>query len=537
MNSHLSHDDPLLIADRLESASNVRLQHYKSSKCDWFQRRYCVCLLCCIGLFNVYAMRVNLSVAIEPMACEFNWNPFTQGLVLSAFFAGYLFGNIPGGYLADKYGGKIVFGLGVLCTALLTAILPMIASGSLQPNDELNCWCSNESEWCFSKGTYTNTNDQCLTIRNTHSACDAHSYLYLLIVLRFFMGLCESVTFPAMYSLLNNWSPKNERSRMVAISISGSYIGNILGFPISSFIIASESHIYGGWKNVFYFFSICGALWWIAWLCFVFDSPFTDPYISRKELQHLREELPASLLQKYERNPTIQCDKNETYFEWKPFFTEPAALALYIAHFSYHWSFYTLLTELPTYLNDELNFKLSSAGFISVVPYTSQLVLCIIASICVDKVIMNGLVTRTHARILIHAIGSIIPGVLLVICGYLNDSTYVVVLLSVSTGLMGVTTSGYSANYADVSPTLSSIMYGISNTFATLPGIISPILSGYILSGDNKKSEWKLIFYIACFVFVIGTMLYWLLGTAEVVPSLNLKQKHAQLGRDCKSYL
>ena len=38
-----------------------------------------IAIMSCWGLFNVYAMRVNLSVAIEPMACQFNWTPLTQG--------------------------------------------------------------------------------------------------------------------------------------------------------------------------------------------------------------------------------------------------------------------------------------------------------------------------------------------------------------------------------------------------------------------------------------------------------------------------
>lgn len=33
----------------------------------WKQRRYVVILLCFLGFFNLYSLRVNLSVAIVPM--------------------------------------------------------------------------------------------------------------------------------------------------------------------------------------------------------------------------------------------------------------------------------------------------------------------------------------------------------------------------------------------------------------------------------------------------------------------------------------
>ena len=49
------------------------------------------------------------------------------GIILSSFFYGYLITQIPGGVLATKYGGKFVFGLGILCTALFTIITPFAA--------------------------------------------------------------------------------------------------------------------------------------------------------------------------------------------------------------------------------------------------------------------------------------------------------------------------------------------------------------------------------------------------------------------------
>ena len=49
------------------------------------------------------------------------------GWVLAAFFYGYLFTQIPGGWLATYFGGKWVFGIGVFVTVLLTLITPVVA--------------------------------------------------------------------------------------------------------------------------------------------------------------------------------------------------------------------------------------------------------------------------------------------------------------------------------------------------------------------------------------------------------------------------
>lgn len=54
------------------------------------------------------------------------WTSKQQGLILSSFYWGYVLTHIPGGILAERYGGKYVLGLGILCTAILTFITPFV---------------------------------------------------------------------------------------------------------------------------------------------------------------------------------------------------------------------------------------------------------------------------------------------------------------------------------------------------------------------------------------------------------------------------
>lgn len=117
--------------------------------------RYILGILGFFGFANVYAMRVNLSVAIVAMinntaiphnisisdVCpidsnnsvvpqkngEFDWDETTQGIVLGSFFYGYVLTQVPGGRLAELFGGKLVFGIGVLMTAIFTFLSPIAA--------------------------------------------------------------------------------------------------------------------------------------------------------------------------------------------------------------------------------------------------------------------------------------------------------------------------------------------------------------------------------------------------------------------------
>ena len=47
----------------------------------------------------------------------------------------------------------------------------------------------------------------------------------------------------------------------------------------------------------------------------------------------------------------------------------------------------------------------------------------------------------------------------------------------------------FSVNYLDVAPQHASVLMGIGNTFATLPGIVSPIITGYVVQN-------KVIYYL-----------------------------------------
>ena len=50
---------------------------------------------------------------------EFAWDAETQGLILGCFFYGYALSMVPGGVLAERYGGKWFMGM-YQCTYIHT---------------------------------------------------------------------------------------------------------------------------------------------------------------------------------------------------------------------------------------------------------------------------------------------------------------------------------------------------------------------------------------------------------------------------------
>ena len=58
---------------------------------------------------------------------EFEWSKVLQGNILSAFYIGYIVTQIPGGWLANKFGGKHVMGTGLLIGVACSMVTPTAA--------------------------------------------------------------------------------------------------------------------------------------------------------------------------------------------------------------------------------------------------------------------------------------------------------------------------------------------------------------------------------------------------------------------------
>lgn len=59
---------------------------------------------------------------------------------------------------------------------------------------------------------------------------------------------------------------------------------------------------------------------------------------------------------------------------WVAMFTHPACLTLFLLNWVFGWIGFMLLTEMPSFLNDQLGYDLESSGLLSIAPYAANLV-------------------------------------------------------------------------------------------------------------------------------------------------------------------
>jgi MFS transporter, ACS family, glucarate transporter len=125
-----------------------------------------------------YLDRVNISIAGHTIAQPFHLSNPQLGLVFSAFTVGYMLFQIPGGWLADRFGPRKILTLGALWWALFTSLTAWMPEGI---------------------GTA----------------------LFLFWSVRFLLGIGESVMYPSSNRWLANWIPTAERGVANGIIFAG----------------------------------------------------------------------------------------------------------------------------------------------------------------------------------------------------------------------------------------------------------------------------------------------------------------------------
>ena len=411
-----------------------------------WQRRHTVVLLCFLSTFICYIDRVNISVAIIPMAKQFGWSDTERGLVLSSFFAGYMVTQVLGGWLAQKLGGKAVLGFGVLWWSAFTVLTPLSAMTSFP----------------------------------------------VLIATRIAMGLGEGVAFPSVYHMFGRWVPAKERSRAASFNLAAIPLGTLTAIIVTPWLAVEY-----GWPSVFYVFGAVGIVWFVFWRLLVTDTPALDKRMSESE---------RALFQQEEQG-------GKEAIPWREILTQKPVWAIIIAHFSNNWGLYVLLSWLPSYFSSQLGIGLRSVWIYVAPPWIAAFIMGNVVGVLADRLIDKGW-TVTRVRRFMQFIGSAGPALALIALASVKDADTAVILLTLSMGLSSFSFAGFATNHLDIAPRHAGIIFGISNTAGTLPGIIGVALTGLMVQTTGSYAS---AFYLTAGMYAVGLVVWQLFSTGERV--------------------
>lgn len=164
---------------------------------------------------------------------------------------------------------------------------------------------------------------------------------------RVIQGLAQGFVYPGVHTMLAKWVHPSERGFLSTFTYSGTQLGTVLMLA-SSGVIADSSI---GWPGIFYVSGGLAAVWAALWAWFGCNSPQQSLVISAKERDFLESNEECSTSLEKKQTPWISI-----LFS-KPFW------AVLIVHSAQNWGFWTLLTEIPSYMKNVLEFDIKSVGF------------------------------------------------------------------------------------------------------------------------------------------------------------------------------
>jgi MFS transporter, ACS family, D-galactonate transporter len=416
------------------------------------RRRWRIAFLLSLGVLVNFFDRVNLSVSQAALHDAFGLSLVAFGFLSSAYSWTYAAMQLPAGLLLDRFGVKRI---GRVSTFL---------------------WSMASFAAAASRG-----------VGGFFGA-------------RFLLGIGESPTFPANAKAIGYWFPESERGLATAITDSAAKFATAIGVPFLGVLL-----VHFGWR---WSFAATGLISFGYFLLFrlIYRNPSEDTKLESPERQYI---LAGGAQVEDQKRAAAGAPLSYLLRQKKVW-----GLALGWA--AYNYSFYLLLTWLPTYLSHSLHIDLLQSAIYTSVPWLfATFTDLLVGGWLVDALIKRGWdASRVRQSVLI--IGMTMG---LGIWGAGHSNTPVAALMWISLALGGL------AAAAPVAWTVPSLIApresvatigGLANFCGQLSAISAPIVTGYIAYATHSFTS---AFTTATVILLLGVFGYAvLLGKIERIP-------------------
>ncbi|CAH1276049.1 unnamed protein product [Diabrotica balteata] len=288
--------------------------------------------------------------------------------------------------------------------------------------------------------------------------------------------------------------------------VLGQALGNVFSMPITGIICNSKL----GWPVAFYTYGALGICWCILWILLGADSPSKHKSISRDE----KDFIESSLMK--------EEDISEIPTPWKSIFTSLPVMAIIVTHCGQNWGFWTLLTEIPSFMENILHENISSNSLLSALPYFVMWFMTLVFSPIADLVIDKKFVSVITSRKIFNSIGLAFPAVALISLCFIDTKWSTISLLVIAMGFNAAQYSGFNINHIDLSPIHAGTLMAITNSFATICSILAPLAVDLIriISGfeENDKTLWNIVFCTTSGIYLFAMVFYILFASGDLQP-------------------
>jgi ACS family glucarate transporter-like MFS transporter len=391
-----------------------------------------------------YVDRVNISVTARQMMPALGLTELEMGQAFSAFVLGYALFQIPGGWLGDRWGPRLVLTLAMLWWSLFTALTAVAAT---------------------------------LPIAGLVGGLGA------LVLVRFLMGAGEAAALPNFNRAVANWLAPGERGMGIGIAIGGLGVGSALTPPLTAWIMVNF-----GWQTAFYLAGGVGALVAALWFFYARDRPGDHPRVNRAEAA-LIEAGPAQ-------------DRPGQAVPWRTFARTPTVWWLVLSYTCLGYVAYVYLSWFYLYLVNVRGFGVLRGAWFAAAPFAAITLFCPLGGWATDRLAAMWGVNR--GRALVGAAGMLLSSLSILFGAFLEAPYLAITLLSLGAGWLYFSASAYWSSTVDLSKSHAGTLSGLMNTGANLGGSLSPTLTPWLA----EQVGWAAALGVAGSVALLGGLMW-----------------------------
>ena len=381
------------------------------------RRRWFMLSLLLVATIINYVDRVNISIAAPFMAKDLGLDKIQMGLIFSAFAWTYALALVPAGFVADRFGSRLTYGVSLISWSAVT-VCQGFASGFAS-----------------------------------------------LFGLRLAVGAMEAPAFPANSRAVTVWFPARERGMASSIYVCGQYLGTAL-FTGALLWLATT----WDWRHVFYSTGVVGILFGVVWL-FLYRDPLSCKKVSKEELQYIED--GGGLVKSSQERTKFNWRQVAELFRYRQVW------AICIGKFASTSALYFFLTWFPTYLIEERHLTTIKAGIFAVLPFIGATVGILLAGIVSDLLIRRGY-SMSFARKLPLVVGSML-GMSIMLVNFTDSNLVCIAILTVAFFAQGIASSSWAAVSEIAPKELIGLTGGVTSLAANIGGIVCPIVVGAIV--------------------------------------------------------
>ena len=398
-----------------------------------------VAMLFAVTLVN-YADRATIAIAGPAVSKDLGLNAVQMGFIFSAFGWAYVIGQIPGGWLLDRFGSKAIYFASIFTWSLFTLLQGAVGIVA------------------------------------------ATAALYALFILRLLVGFAESPSFPANARIVAAWFPANERGTACAIFNSAQYFATALFAPIMGWITTVM-----GWPYTFYFMGLVGIIVSLIWLIIVY-SPDRHPRITPEELVYI--ERGGALVRMDDAAARegsfgeIGRDKDRTIQYLGQLVANRMMIGIYLGQYCINTLTYFFITWFPVYLVQQRGMSILNAGLVAAIPAICGFTGGVLGGIWSDLMLRRGWSLSVARKTPIVA--GMLLSMSMIICNYVDAPWLVVLIMALAFFGKGIGALGWAV-LSDACPKeIAGLSGGLFNMFGNLSSITTPIVIGYIIQATGS---------------------------------------------------